>query len=211
MRFFHVVAVFAASIVLTAANPTPEEESIFSDISDLSDPSHLSFASDSLNSAATATDPSLPLENSNFFDDFDDDTSLFTQDLSIAGAYCSAPNNGPARKRDNANCNSSPPNNSPITIPHLPNNLDSLENSLDPSKIDLQRDEKGPYIQEPLSDAIKSLPADDSLRLQLRLDEGTCLEPPYIVSLCCNGPSVGPVGAVTGTVYREIRACFNRE
>lgn len=185
MRFFHVVAVFTATGVLTTANPIPDG-SIFSDLSNLS--------SDFYN-PDSAADLFLPLEDSSLLD-FDDGTSLFTQDMSIAGDFCSAPN-GPVRKRDNMKCDSSPSNSPSINIPQLPN-------LLEPQK---SQAEDGSFI-DPLSDAFRSLPADDSVTIQFRLDDGRCLEYPYIHNVCCNGPWLGRVPGIIGTVYSEIRACY---
>ena len=201
MGIFHLVAVCTVGVVLTIANPTPEE-SIFSDFSDLSD-----LSSDFQN-PDSAADLSLPLGDSTLLDGSDDETSLFTPDLTIADDFCSAPN-GPARKRDNTNlkCGTSPPANNPsINIPQLPNllNLD-LENSLGPQNS--QTGDDNDDISLPLSDAFKALPVDDSVTTQLRQDDGKCLEYSYLENVCCNGPWFARVPGIVGTIYTEIRAC----
>lgn len=85
MQFFHVGAVFTASVFLTTAKPLPEEY-LFSDLSDLSNLSDFPDLSSNLYDPNSAADLSFPLADSSLLDGSDDGTSLFTQDLSIAMA-----------------------------------------------------------------------------------------------------------------------------
>lgn len=200
MGIFHLVAVCTVGVVLTSASPTPEE-SIFSDLSDLSDLSSDVYNPDS------AADLSPPLGDLTLFDGSNDGTSLFTPDLIIADDFCSAPN-GPARKRDtNLKCGTSPLNNPSINSLQLPSLLD-LENSLGPQNS--QTGDNGD-ITLPLPDPFKALPVDDSVTSKLRKDDGKCLEYPYLENLCCNGPWFARVPGIVGTIYTEIRACYYSE
>lgn len=210
MRFIKLIIVFTVN-VLTTANPVPEE-SIFSDLSDLSSNFYRPDSS---------ADPFLPLAGSSLLDstlegfdtiDFatidgsdDGGASLFTQDFSIADNLCSSTPNGLSRKRDNMKCDSTAPKSPSITIPQLPNLLDLIfpESS--------QSESEGDSYVEPLPDAFKNLPADDAVVIQWRLDPGECLEPPFVVNLCCDGPWLGDLPGIRGTVYSEIRKCFYSE
>lgn len=202
MRFFHIVAVFTARVVLTTASPNPEE-SIFSDSSDLSD-----LSSNIFDPHLVIDSSSLPLGDSTFLlDGSDDGTQLFTQDSStIVDNFCSAPN-GPARKRDNSKCDTSPPGTPPIDIPTFPNLLDLQ--SPGPQNGG-QTDDNGDFSL-PLTDPLKILPFDDSVTTKLRQDDGQCLEVPYLENVCCNGPWFARVPGILGTVYSEIRACYYSE
>lgn len=207
MRFFKIVAVFTATIS-TTANPLPEE-SIFSDLSDFSTNLFNSDgAADPLGDSTLpeSFDAGLNMINPATIDGSDDESLLFTQDFSIADSLCSTtPPNGPARKRDNMKCDSSTPKSPSITIPQLPSlfNLDFSGSH--------GSETEGDFYTQPLSDPFKSLPADDSVIIQYRLDPGECLEVPYVVNLCCNGPGMGLLPGIKGAVYTEIDRCFFSE
>ena len=209
MRFMKYIIVVTAN-VLTTANPI-SEESIFSDLSDLSS---------NFYNSDSAADPFLPLGDASLLDstldgpdtiDFatidgsDDGTSLFTPDFIIADDLCSTTPNGLSRKRDNMKCDSPAPKSPSITIPQLPNLLDLVFPG--PSKSET---EDGSYI-EPLPDAFRNLPADDAIVTKWKLDPGECLEVPFVVNLCCDGPWLGDLPGIKGTVYSEIRKCFFSE
>ena len=122
MQYFKRVAVFAV-IGLTTTNPLPQE-SIFSDLSDLSTNSYNSDAGPLGDSnLLESSDEWLDTVDLATFDD-SDGSFFFPQDFSIADDFCSAPND-PVRKRDNMKCDSSPSKSPSINIPLLPNPVKS--------------------------------------------------------------------------------------